>query len=69
MKTYKLKNIVKGLGIAYIVFGSLSMLGEDVTGHRSSDLYLGKRPLTGFEKAIYKPFFETSDKNAKDYLK
>ncbi len=57
-KSERIKSTLKGIAIGYALLGSLSMLGSDVTGHRSADVYLGKSKLMTLEKEVYKPIFE-----------
>jgi len=55
MKNKYVNKIGKGIrnvAIAYALLGSLYMIGEDTTGHRSSDIYLGKSEPTKLEKSL-----------------
>jgi len=43
---------VKKATLAYAIVANFYGLGADTTGHRSSDLHLGKAPLTHLEQFV-----------------
>lgn len=54
-KTYeKIKSGMRKLAITYVMLGSLYTLGSpvDLTGHHSSDIYLGRVQPTRLEKKL-----------------